>query len=286
MGRRSAGAAPSSHYRSVTKHCKALRPISLSGRTVRLQRTLATSEPLGSVSLPPTRPAVWLQFWGRVGGNASLNCNKDRQGALAATGKGRVGGDACLSCYIGRQCALAARGAATIGQLRGQRSPHKSYGRWFRCTVAASAASEGQVSPTRPPCGLAAVLGGGWVGQFLQGSDGGQCAWTATGAGGRAVSRGQQLRPRCSGSEEWAGGRDSFSKATNGGQGALATRDAATGLFGEGDPSRGGRLRPKFSAEKSPLLYPTDLGHSCVTPEEAPPAPVGAKAARRHTWWA
>ena len=160
MGRRSAGAAPSSHYRSVTKHCKALRPISLSGRTVRLQRTLATSEPLGSVSLPPTRPAVWLQFWGRVGGNASLNCNKDRQGALAATGKGRVGGDACLSCYIGRQCALAARGAATIGQLRGQRSPHKSYGRWFRCTVAASAASEGQVSPTRPPCGAAPLCGG------------------------------------------------------------------------------------------------------------------------------
>ena len=182
----------------------------------------------------------------------------------------------------------AAAGACALWRTVPRIRRHPPPTRPFRCqsALAARAAPERFVSPTRPPCGLAAVLGGGWVGQFLQGSDGGQCAWTATGAGGRAVSRGQQLRPRCSGSEEWAGGRDSFSKATNGGQGALATRDAATGLFGEGDPSRGGRLRPKFSAEKSPLLYPTDLGHSCVTPEEAPPAPVGAKAARRHTWWA
>jgi len=286
VGRRSAGAAPSSHYRSVTKHCKALRPISLSGRTVRLQRTLATSEPLGSVSLPPTRPAVWLRFMG-AGGWGCLPELQQGPPRCFGSDRKRAGGWGCLPQLLHwpPMC------FGSTGRSNDRATPRPTL----------SSQELWPLVPLHP--GRKRTARGACLSHppaLLLGS----ALW---GRVGGAVSPGQRRRPMCMDSDRggWAG---SFSRPTtaatvlwqrrvggwarqflegdNGGQGALATRDAATGLFGEGDPSRGGRLRPKFSAEKSPLLYPTDLGHSCVTPEEAPPAPVGAKAARRHTWWA
>ncbi len=163
---------------------------------------------------------AWAAHSKTTGGRQYLLCcNDGGQRALAATGAG--GREYLLSCNNDGQSALAARRAPPRGQQVQPNRGSKAPWRLGRCTSVADAfsigrrmpvpahrgggcAAPGPVSPTRPPCGLARFLRGGWVGQSLERDDDGQGALAATGVGGREYLR----------------------SCDNGGQSALAARRA------------------------------------------------------------
>ena len=160
-----------------------------------------------ALALPPARPAVWPRLRGRVGGNASRAAA--RAVKVLWQREGWVGGVVSAVQQRGPTCAGNERGTnnrVTSAAMRplarvGSRQSAGQKSLVFRILrrLAASAPLERLDSPTRPPCGLAPLLGLG-ANAPPSCNAGRQLALGPPGRVGGVLQGVQQRGPACAGS--------------------------------------------------------------------------------------